>query len=130
MDTTRFPVVPRRCRATGAHLKLASRRRAQRGFSLVELLVAVVLILVGSIATLRMQRTAVKQNNLTDNRETAAWLARQLVEKVHLMRYADANLANTSPNTFVDPPTAVSPANNLDDLGQSGTGGIFQRRWQ
>ncbi len=122
---------PRSRRASGDRSGLRISERSVAGLSLVELIVAVTLILVGSLATLTMQRAAVKQNNLTDNRETAAWLARQLVEKVHLMRYADANLANTSPaNSFVNPPTAVSPSNPLNDYGQSGAGGIFTRKWQ
>jgi len=127
MNTIWGPVRPRSRRASGAHLPLGARRE-ERGLSLVELLVAVTLILIGSLATLTMQRTAVRQNNLTDDRETAAWLARQLVERVRYMRYADPNLANTV--GFVDPPTAVSPANNLNESGAHTTSGGFQRRWQ
>lgn len=98
-----------------------------RGFSMVEMLVAVLLLTIGSLAALTMQRAAVKQNNLTDARATAAWLARQLVEKTRVMRYADASLANTS---WASPPTSVSPANSLDALGQHSSSGIYTREWQ
>jgi type II secretory pathway pseudopilin PulG len=101
------------------------------GFSMIELLVAVTLIMIGSLAALTMQRAAVKQNNLTDTRETAAWLARQLTEKARVMRYFDASLANTSPaNTWVALPAAVSPANKLNALGQNSSTGIYTREWQ
>ena len=100
------------------------------GFSLIELLVAVVLIIVGSLAAITMQRTAVKQNNLTHDRQIAGWLARQLVEKAREMRYADPSLALTTPaNTFVNPPAAISPANNLNELGANSVNGIYQRQW-
>ena len=98
------------------------------GFSIVELLVAVVLIVIGCLAALTMQRAAVKQNNLTDARETAAWLARQLVEKARITRYTDASLATTT--GFQNPPTAISPANPLNALGQNAANGMFTRRWQ
>jgi type IV pilus modification protein PilV len=105
-----------------------AQRSCQRGFSIVELLVAVLLISIGSLAALTMQRAAVKQNNLTDARETAAWLARQLLEKARVLRYADSSLATTA--GYVDPPSAVSPANKLDASGQNSASGIYQRRWQ
>jgi len=56
--------------------------RAPGGFSLIELLVAIVLIAVGSLATIAMQPAAVKKNNLTDTRHTAAQLAREILETV------------------------------------------------
>ena len=98
------------------------------GFSIVELLVAVVLVAIGCLAALTMQRAAVKQNNLTDARETAAWLARQLVEKARVTRYADSSLAATS--GFQNPPTAMSPSNPLNALGQNASNGMFTRKWQ
>ena len=105
--------------------------RAQRGLTIVELLVAILLMTVGSLAAVTMQRAAVKQNNLTGDRETAAWLARQLIENTRVLRYADASLAITSPaNTFVAPPSAVSPANPLNALGQNSSSGIYTRQWQ
>jgi type IV pilus modification protein PilV len=99
-----------------------------RGFSIVEMLVAVLLISIGSLAALTMQRAAVKQNNLTDARETAAWLARQLIENTRMLRYYDASLATT--NGFQDPPAAVSPTNPLNALGQNSPSGIYTRKWQ
>jgi len=87
-----------------------------------------VLLSIGSLAAVTMQRAAVKKNDLTDTRQTAAWLARQLIEKAHVLRYADPSLATTS--GFVQPPSAVSPANNLNALGQNSSSGFYVRKWQ
>jgi type IV pilus assembly protein PilV len=103
-------------------------RRRSVGLSMVELLVALVLLSIGSLAAVTMQRAAVKQNDLTDSRQTATWLARQLIEKAHVLRYADSSLATTS--GFVNPPAAVSPANNLNALGQYSSSGLYVRKWQ
>ena len=123
--TTRWTFAPRRRCSDGA-LRRFPREKPEGGFSIVELLVAVLLIVIGSLATLTMQRAAVKQNNLTRDREVASWLARQVVEKVRQMRYADSNLATT--NGFVTVPSAVLPSTNLNQLGVSGSG-IYQRTW-
>jgi len=118
--------------STPCHLLARGRRvrTASLGFSLIELLVALMLIIIGSLAAVTMQRTAVKQGNLTRDRQVAAWLARQLVERVRQMRYADPSLAITSPtNTFVNPPSGISPANNLNEFGQNSATGTYQRQW-
>jgi prepilin-type N-terminal cleavage/methylation domain-containing protein len=68
------------------------------GFSLIELLAAMLLIAVGSLATITMQRTALKKNNLTDTRQTAAQLAREILETVRQTNYISTNLNTTSGN--------------------------------
>ena len=125
MEGKRIPV-PQQRRRVSRLGRVTHRSNSLSGFSLIELLVAVMLIIVGSIATLTMQRAAVKQNNLTRDREVAAWLARQLVETVRRMRYADTNLNTT--NGFVAVPAAVLASTNLDQYGASGSG-IYQRQW-
>jgi prepilin-type N-terminal cleavage/methylation domain-containing protein len=73
-------------------------RISRGGFSLIELLVAIVLIAVGSLVTITMQRTAVKKNNLTDTRQTAAQLAREILEAVRQTNYISTDLNTTSGN--------------------------------
>ncbi len=75
-------------------------RRSRGGFSLIELLIAVLLITVGSLATITMQRAAVKKNNLTDTRQAGAQLAREILETVRQTNYASANL-NTTSGSFI-----------------------------
>jgi prepilin-type N-terminal cleavage/methylation domain-containing protein len=71
-------------------------RLSRGGFSLIELLVAIVLIAVGSLVTITMQRAAVKKNNLTDTRQTAAQLAREILEAVRQKNYISTDLNTTS----------------------------------
>jgi type IV pilus modification protein PilV len=85
-----------------------STHRAPGGFSLIELLVAIVLIAVGALATMTMQQTAVKKNNLTDTRQTAAQLARQILETVRQTNYVSANL-NTTSGSFITLSGATRP---------------------
>jgi type IV pilus modification protein PilV len=73
-------------------------RLSRGGFSLIELLVAIVLIAVGSLVTITMQRAAVKKNNLTDTRQTAAQLAREILEAVRQKNYISTDLNTTSGN--------------------------------
>ena len=56
------------------------------------------LIAVGSLATITMQRTALKKNNLTDTRQIAAQLAREILETVRQTNYISTNLNTTSGN--------------------------------
>jgi hypothetical protein len=62
------------------------------------LLAAMLLIAVGSLATITMQRTALKKNNLTDTRQTGAQLAREILETVRQTNYISTNLNTTSGN--------------------------------
>ena len=75
-------------------------RRSPGGFSLIELLVAIVIIAVGSLATITMQQVAVKKNNLTDTRQTAAQLAREILETVRQTNYISTDL-NTTSGSFI-----------------------------
>jgi prepilin-type N-terminal cleavage/methylation domain-containing protein len=94
------------------------------GFSLIELLVAIVLIAVGSLATMTMQRAAVKKNNLTDTRQTAAQLAREILETVRQTNYVSTNL-NTTSGSFVTLSGVTRPGLIQ---GTTNPGNIFTRQ--
>ena len=94
------------------------------GFSLIELLVAIVLISIGSLATITMQQTAVKKNNLTDTRQTAAQLAREILETVRQTNFVSTDL-NTTSGSFVTL-TAVSRPGLIQ--GTANPGNIFTRQ--
>jgi type IV pilus modification protein PilV len=99
-------------------------RRSPGGFSLIELLVAIVLIAVGSLATITMQQVAVKNNNLTDTRQTAAQLAREILETVRQTNYISTNLNTTSGN-FITLSGGTRPALIQ---GTTNPGNIFTRQ--
>jgi type IV pilus modification protein PilV len=99
-------------------------RRSPSGFSLIELLVAIVLIAVGSLATITMQQMAVKKNNLTDTRQTAAQLTREILETVRQTNYISTNLNTTSGN-FITLSAGTRPGLIQ---GTTNPGNIFTRQ--
>jgi Tfp pilus assembly protein PilV len=107
-----------------------------RGSSIIEVLVGVVLIAVGALAAILVQRTSVKENQRTYSRETAASLARKLLESVESLSYepSSGTFANcldvtASATTFVDPCSALSAANPLNAQGQTVAAGGYTRQW-
>jgi Tfp pilus assembly protein PilV len=107
-----------------------------RGSSIVEALVGVVLIAVGALAAIVMQRTSVKEDQRTYSRQVAASLARKLLESVESLSYeptsgtfANCLNATASATTFVDPCLALSVANPLNAQGQTLAAGGFTRQW-
>jgi type IV pilus modification protein PilV len=69
--------------------------RPPAGFSLVEVLVAVVLLSVGALAAVTVQRTTVRTDQSAFTREVAASLAGQLLEATKNLEYDDARIADT-----------------------------------
>lgn len=63
-------------------------RGSQSGFTLIEVLVAIVILVVGLLALLTTLDTAVKASMITRAREGATNLARQLVEDARTIPYA------------------------------------------
>jgi Tfp pilus assembly protein PilV len=107
-----------------------------QGSSIIEVLVGVVLVAVGALAAVVMQRASVKENQRTYSRETAVSLARQLLEAVESLSYepssgtfANCLNATASATTFVDPCSALSPANPLNAQGQTLAAGGYTRQW-
>jgi Tfp pilus assembly protein PilV len=107
-----------------------------RGSSIIEALVGVVLIAVGALAAIVMQRTSVKENQRTYSRQVAASLARELLESVESLSYeptsgifANCLNATASATMFVDPCSALSPANPLNAQCQTLAAGGFTREW-
>ena len=93
------------------------RRNGDRaGFSLLEVLMAVVVVGVGFLAAASMQGTSVGSNNRSAYMTVATYLAEDKIEELRNMNYQ-----------LID--AAGSPENGLDELGQVGTGGIFDRSW-
>ncbi len=100
---------------------------ASRGFSLLEMLFAVVVLAVGSLSVITMHRVAVTENQAAHSAQTAVALAGQLLETTHALQYKDSRLAATG--GYVAPASTLSPANPLNPAGQTAASG-FTRTWQ
>ena len=101
----------------------------QQGLSLIETVVAILVLSVGALAAATMQLTSTKANQAANNRQIAANLARQLLEAAEARAYAHADLSATG--GFVNPPTSLNGGSNpLDANGtDTGTGRSFTRTW-
>ncbi|MFQ5559645.1 MAG: prepilin-type N-terminal cleavage/methylation domain-containing protein [Nitrospinota bacterium] len=68
--------------------------RGNRGFSLVELMVAVLVLMIGTLGMLAVQITAIKSNKSTNLSMTASDFVHQEVEFVRNMGYVGLSSAN------------------------------------
>ena len=103
----------------------------QKGLSLIETVVAVLILSVGALAAATMQLTSTKANQSANNRQIASNLARQLLEAAEARSYSHADL--TATGVFTNPPDALNGggANPINARGLStGTGRIFTRMWR
>jgi prepilin-type N-terminal cleavage/methylation domain-containing protein len=104
--------------------------RSQRGLSLVEILVALTLISIGSLAAMTMQQQGTRSHQASYSREAAAALARQLLETVDSVSYTSPCLNDTS-GSYVNPCPALGLATNpINAQGQSLATGGYTRQWQ
>jgi type IV pilus assembly protein PilV len=67
--------------------------RKQTGFSLIEVLVAMVIFAVGFLGLASMQSIALKRNNQADLRTSAIYYANDLIERVRARCGGDCNIA-------------------------------------
>jgi type IV pilus modification protein PilV len=66
------------------------RKKSQAGFSMIELLVAVVILAVGLLGLAELQVTAIKANSQTNNISAATAIAQKTIERIAAMDPADA----------------------------------------
>lgn len=59
-----------------------SSRQGQSGFSIIEVLVAIIILSIGMLGAVGMQATAMQSNKETRNQATATTFARELAEKM------------------------------------------------
>jgi prepilin-type N-terminal cleavage/methylation domain-containing protein len=69
------------------------RRRIDRGFSLIEAMVASVVMLIGLLGLAGLQVVSMRANNLGKRMAQASLLAQDLVQNMQLWEYTDARLA-------------------------------------
>jgi type IV pilus assembly protein PilV len=87
--------------------------RVDRGFSLIEAMVASVVMLVGLLGLAGLQLTAMRANHLGKRMAQASLLAQDLVQSMKVWQYGDARL---SPQALASPAhaAAYSDTNHAD----------------
>ena len=88
------------------------------GFTLLEVLFAIVIVAVGLLAVAHMQLTAIQGNKAGGNLSVAIHLAEQELERLKASSFNGPDLA---PGNHVDPNNPVNSNGN--------PGGIFTREW-
>jgi len=88
----------------------------EKGFTLIELMVTVVVLAVGLLALAQMGVMAIQTNKSTSDYATATRLATNKIDTLKKTTYA-----GLIPNTYVDPNNLLKP----DET----TGGTFSRSW-
>jgi type IV pilus assembly protein PilV len=92
--------------------------RAQKGFSLIELLIAMSVLAIGMLAAASMQYSAVRNNTSGNVSTQAAMLAKAQLE---MLKNQDIDSAALAPGDYSDP----TP---MDENGNPG--GIYNRFWR
>ena len=75
-------------------------KNAQSGFSLIELLVAVVILAVGLLGLMELQFTAMRANNKGEGILTAASLAQEVIEQVTALDGSDDMFHDPTGNDY------------------------------
>ena len=88
----------------------------RQGFTLVEFLIATVILSVGLLALINLQWTAIRGNSDSKEMTRAIFLAEKKMEELKNTSYNSLSLG-----------TAQDALNPMNGLGQSG--GIFTRSW-
>jgi prepilin-type N-terminal cleavage/methylation domain-containing protein len=92
--------------------------REQKGFSLIELLIAMSILAIGMLAAASMQYSAVRNNSTGNVSTQATMLAKAQLE---MLKNQDIDSATLAPGDYSDP-TPID--------GNGNPGGIFNRSWR
>ncbi len=97
----------------------------KRGFSLLEVLIAICLLSIGILGLVTLQSRSIRGNDLGNRTTQAVALAQDQVEQL-ITSASGGNFPLSIPN-----PNPFPDANNpIDETGTGGSGGIFTRAWE
>jgi len=110
----------------------------ETGFTLIEILVAIVILTVGLLAVAKMQVSAIQGNYFSNSATTALNLAQAKMEDLLSRSFTDTDLVDTQPGNngnltsitvFDHEETDSGNPTNIDDGGNHNPQGIFRRVW-
>ena len=108
-------------------------KRKQEGWTLIEVLVAIVVLCVGLLAVGTMQISAIRGNFMGGNTSIALTLASEKMEDLLNRNYTDAALADSvagnNGNLSVITAGNVDHEENVSDGGVVGGGAFYRRIW-
>jgi prepilin-type N-terminal cleavage/methylation domain-containing protein len=101
------------------------------GFTLIEVLVAIVILTFGLLAVGSMQVSAIRGNFLGGSTSTALSLASEKMEDLLNKDYSDADLKNlvTGNDGTLSSVTSVDHQETLSEEGVVGAGAFYRRIW-
>jgi prepilin-type N-terminal cleavage/methylation domain-containing protein len=94
----------------------------ESGFTLVEVMIAMLLLLIGMTGVALAQIQALRSNNFSAQRSKALYLAEEGLENFHAMSFINAALTN--PGVVQDPANPIQLNPNDEDVTQ------YYRCWQ
>jgi prepilin-type N-terminal cleavage/methylation domain-containing protein len=102
-----------------------------QGFTLIEVMVAIVILMFGLLAVGSMQISAMRGNFMGGNTSIALSLASQKMEDVlnRDFNHADLNDSVTGNNGTLSSTTSVDHQENISEDGAAGAGGFYRRIW-
>jgi type IV pilus assembly protein PilV len=101
--------------------------KKQKGFTLLELLIAMSLLAIGLLAAASMQGTALHANSLSNRLSVATILAQQVTEEITSLSKTDTLLRTASGANVLYP--TLDPVTPSSDLFVPGAG-TFRARYQ
>jgi type IV pilus modification protein PilV len=101
------------------------------GFTLIEVLIAIVILTVGLLAVGTMQISAIRGNFMSGNTSIALSLASEKMEDLLNRDFnnADLNDTVTGNNSTLSSTTSVDHQENISEEGVVGTGAYYRRIW-
>jgi type IV pilus assembly protein PilV len=95
------------------------RSRHARGFTLVEVLVAVVVLCIGLLGIAKMSLTSVQSNNSAYMRSQAAILIQEIIDNMHSNRTAAIAGSYSIGRNVVAPNPGITPTSTGIPIGSS-----------
>ena len=94
-------------------------RQNQKGFSLIELLITLVIMAVGLLAMAEMQIASIRGNSFNNSLATATAHAQNKLEELTKLPYTDSDLDSGNHNEGSSPSSIFSRVYSIDDLSST-----------